>query len=96
VERERGEIEVLTPLLRTNFGLPNKLELISEFEYVPKEGELGDGAAGVKWVSFHGALSFGIETLALLPVKSGDDGVGVESQLIATLLRALSDFCHWR
>jgi len=85
VEQERGETEVLTPLLRTNFGLPNKLELISEFEYVPKEGALGDGAAGVKWVPFYGStVSFGIETLALLPVKSGDDGVGVESQLLAT------------
>ncbi len=84
VEQERDETEILTPLLRTNFGLPNNIELISEFEYVPKEGELGDGAMGVKWVSFHGALSFGIETLALLPVRSGDDGVGVESQLLAT------------
>jgi hypothetical protein len=85
VEQERGETEVLTPLLRTNFGLPNRLELISEFEYLAEEGELGDGAVGAKWVPFYGdALSFGIETLALLPVRSGDEGIGVESQLLAT------------
>lgn len=85
VEQQRGETELLTPLLRTNFGLPDKIELISEFEYVPEEGQFGDGAAGVKWVPFYGnTVSFGIETLALLPVKSGDDGVGVESQLLAT------------
>ncbi len=85
VEQERGETEVLTPLLRTNFGLPNRIELISEFEYLPEEGKPGDGAAGVKWVPVYGrALSFGLETLALLPVRSRDDGIGVESQLLAT------------
>jgi len=85
VERERSEIESITPLLRTNFGLPNKIELISEFEYLPEEGEFGDGAVGIKWVpQFGNSLSFGIETLALLPVRPGDESVGVESQLLVT------------
>lgn len=85
VEHDRDQTEILTPLLRANLGLPNKIELITEFEYLPQEGELGDGAAGVKWVPVFGdTWSFGMETLALLPVRSGDDGVGVESQLLGT------------
>ena len=85
VEHDRDETEVLTPLLRANFGLPNKFELISELEYLPNDGELGDGAVGIKWVPVFGStLSFGIETLALLPVRSGDAGIGVESQLLGT------------
>ena len=84
-DRENGETEVAAPLLRANFGLANKFELISEFEYLPEDGEFGDGAAGFKWVPlFNSTWSFGIETLALLPVRPGDDGLGVESQLLAT------------
>ena len=49
VEREGGATEYVSPLLRTNFGLPNKVELISEFEYRPEEHEFGDGAFGIKW-----------------------------------------------
>jgi hypothetical protein len=65
--------------------LPNKVELISEFEYRPEEHEFGDGAVGFKWAGAQGnPLSFGIETLALLPVRPGDSGVGVESQILAT------------
>ncbi len=80
-----GDTEVAAPLLRANFGLPNKFELISEFEYLPEDGEFGDGAAGFKWVPLFGSTwSFGIETLALLPVRPGDDGVGVEAQLLGT------------
>ncbi|MCZ6640935.1 MAG: hypothetical protein O7F71_05120, partial [Gammaproteobacteria bacterium] len=52
--------------------------------YLPEEHEFGDGAFGVKWVPVQGTLSFGIETLALLPVRPGDNGVGVESQFITT------------
>ncbi len=85
LEREKSETEVITPSLRANFGLRNKVELISEFEYLPEEGAFGDGAAGFKWVPLFGStLSMGIETLALLPVRPGDSGVGVESQLLAT------------
>ena len=85
LEREKSETEVITPSLRANFGLRNKVELISEFEYLPEESAFGDGAAGFKWVPLFGStLSMGIETLALLPVRPGDNGVGVESQLLAT------------
>ena len=82
--RGGGKTEYASPLLRANFGLPNKLELISEFEYLPEEDEFGDGAVGFKWAPLQGTPSFGIETLALLPVRDGDSGVGVESQLVAT------------
>ena len=82
--RGAGETEYASPLLRANFGLPNKLELVSEFEYLPEEGEFGEGALGFKWAPLQGTPSFGIETLALLPVREGDSGVGVESQLVAT------------
>jgi hypothetical protein len=84
VERAEGETEYVSPLLRANIGLPKKIELISEFEYLPEEQEFGDGALGIKWVPVLGSLSFGIETLTLLPVRPGDDGIGIESQLLAT------------
>lgn len=84
LEREDGVNEYISPLLRTNFGLPNKVELISEFEYLPEADEFGDGAVGFKWVPVFGTFSLGIETLVLLPVRRGDDGAGIESQLLAT------------
>jgi hypothetical protein len=85
LDHDCGDMEVATPLLRANFGLPRKVELITEFEYVAERGEFGDGAAGGKWVPmFGGTASFGIETLALLPLRPGDQGVGVESQLLVT------------
>lgn len=87
VERENGETHYASPLLRANFGFPNKVELISEFEYLPEENEFGEGAFGIKWAPLQGSPSFGIETLALLPVRPGDNGVGVESQLVATWRR---------
>jgi len=86
-QREGGEDEVVTPLLRANLGLPSKLELIAEFEYLPKDESFADGAVGFKWVPLFGGVSFGIETLALMPVRRDDSGVGVESQLVATLWR---------
>lgn len=87
VEWEADTTEYTGPLLRANLGLSNKVELISEFEYRLGEGEFGDGAAGMKWAPIQGAVSFGIEALALLPVRPGDSGVGVESQLLATWRR---------
>lgn len=87
VAREGGATQVASPLLRANFGFPNKVELISEFEYVPEDHEFGDGAFGIKWAPVQGPFSFGIETLALLPVRPDDSGVGVESQLLATWYR---------
>lgn len=82
--RGDGDTEYASPLLRANLGLPNKFELISEFAYLPEEREFGEGALGFKWAPLQGTPSFGIETLALLPVREGDSGVGVESQLVAT------------
>ena len=87
VEREGGATKYASPLLRTNFGFPNKLEVISEFEYRPEENEFGDGAFGIKWAPVQGPLSFGMETLALLPVRPGNNSVGIESQLVATWRR---------
>jgi len=84
VERKGRENKYVSPELRINFGLPNKVELISEFAYVPEEDEFGDGAVGIKWVPVFGILSIGIETLLLVPVRPGDDGAGIESQLLAT------------
>lgn len=81
-----GETKTVSPLIRANFGLPNKFELISEFEYNPDENEFSDGALGFKWIPpfDNRRLSFGIETLALLPVRPSDSGVGIESQFLAT------------
>ncbi len=88
VEREESETEIAAPLLRANFGLPNKIELITEFGYRPEESEFDDGAAGIKWVPLFGNnFSFGTETLVLLPVRPGDQGLGVEAQLLATFWR---------
>ena len=42
--------------------------------------ELDDGELGFKWAPSFGDLNYGIETLALLPVRSGDSGIGMESQ----------------
>jgi hypothetical protein len=83
VEREAGKNEWASPLLRVNVGLPHRLEVVSEIEYLPAAGRLGDAAVGVKWVPFLESLSFGIETLALLPVSSAG-GAGVEISLLAT------------
>jgi len=82
--RDEGENNYASPLLRINFGLPQRVELTGEFEYLPADGEVGDAAAGFKWVPYFHDLSLGIEVLALLPVSSAG-GAGVESQLLATL-----------
>lgn len=81
--RDEGENSYASPLLRINFGLPHRVELTGEFEYLPADGEVGDAAAGLKWVPYFHDLSLGIEVLALLPVSSAG-GAGVESQLLAT------------
>ncbi len=87
VEREDDDNAYSSPLLRTNLGLPKNLELITEFEFRADEGRFGDGAAGLKWVPVRSSWSFGVETLALLPVSSEHSGSGVESQLLATFRR---------
>ena len=86
LQRESGETEVLSPLLRANLGLPGGLELISELEYSPRADEFAEGALGAKWATaVSERLSVGIETLALMPVNRSTSGVGVESQLLATM-----------
>jgi len=86
IEREVQQNAYSSPLLRLNFGLPSNLELVSEFEYRPDEGQVADAAVGFKWIPFMRLLSIGVETLALLPVSSQkDNGAGVESLLLATL-----------
>ena len=86
-ERDEGDDEIVAPLLRMNFGLPHKVELVTELEYSPQRDAFGDGAVGFKWVPLFGSLSLGVEALCLVPVRRDDQGIGVESQLVATLWR---------
>ncbi|HEU0303187.1 MAG TPA: hypothetical protein VFR32_01265 [Gaiellaceae bacterium] len=88
LERDDGENDTISPLLRVNLGIARGLELVSELEYLPAPNRLGDGALGLKWASATEPVSIGVETLALLPVSSEHSGAGVESQLVATLRRA--------
>jgi hypothetical protein len=88
VERENHDNHHVSPLLRLNLGIVRNVELISELEYDPEAGRLGDGAVGFKWASPWGPFSIGIETLALLPVSSQHSGAGVESQLLVTFRRS--------
>ncbi len=83
LERHGGNNEYASPLLRVNLGLPHRVELVSELEYLPVAGRLGDAALGFKWVPFMESLSIGIEALALLPISSAG-GAGVETSLLAT------------
>lgn len=85
VARSNGETELLAPRLRANIGLPNKIELVSEFDFLPRGGKFDDAATGVKWVPvFSSNIGIGVEALALLPVRPMDHGAGTETQLIAT------------
>lgn len=76
-----------SPLLRMNVGFPGDFELVTEFEYELERSRFVDGAVGFKWAPIQRSVSFGIETLMLLPVSSEFSGVGVESQLLATIHR---------
>jgi hypothetical protein len=66
-----------------NLGLPHRVEVTAELEYLPEPGRLGDAATGLKWVSYFERLSAGIEALVLLPVSKAG-GAGVETTLLAT------------
>lgn len=83
LKHDAGENEYASPLLRVNFGLPHRIELVSEFEYLPEAGRVGDAALGFKWIPLMETASLGVEALALLPV-SDERGAGVESSLLAT------------
>ncbi len=84
VEREHGENEYFSPLARANLGLGRYLEFITELEYSQDEDRVSDAAVGLKWARLETSLGIGVETLALLPVTAGQDGLGVEGQLLAT------------
>ena len=73
-----------TPLSRINYGIGPHFEVISELEYAIDERELDEGALGFKWAKLENGRGFGVETLALLPVRSELDGAGIESQVIRT------------
>lgn len=85
ITREGRHNAYASPLLRVNLGLPRNLELVSEFEYRPEEGQVADAAIGLKWVPIMQALSLGVETLVLLPVSQKNEGAGIESSLLTTL-----------
>ncbi len=87
VEREHGENEYFSPLVRANLGLGHDLEIVSELEYSQDEDRVSDAAVGLKWARLESSLGIGVETLALLPVTASQDGLGVEAQLLATLRR---------
>lgn len=86
--RQSSRNEVLSPLIRANYGLGSDLELLSEFEYDQSENTTGNAALGGKWRFLDGdGFSMGIELLALLPVRTADSGAGIESQLLMTWRR---------
>ncbi len=84
IARDDHDDSYESPLLRINLGLPRSCELTSEFAYLPEDERVADAAVGFKWVRLRRSFGVGVETLALLPVSSDDDGAGVESQLLAT------------
>ncbi len=84
VEREHSENEYFSPLARANLGLGHDLEFITELEYSQDEDRVSDAAVGLKWARLGTSLGIGVETLALLPVTAGQDGLGGEGQLLAT------------
>lgn len=83
--RRQGEREIYsTPLVRLNFGLPHHLEIPCELELRPVDNEVGEAAAGLKWIPlWPGRFSLGIEALLLLPVDA-HGGAGVEAALLAS------------
>lgn len=86
--RQGSRNEVLSPLIRANYGLGSNLELVSEFEYDQSENTTGNAALGGKWRFLDGdGFSMGVEMLTLLPVRTGDSGPGIESQLLMTWRR---------
>lgn len=83
LRRQDRENQYASPLLRTNLGLPRRMELVTELEYLSEEDRVGDAAIGVKWVPFIRSVNLGLEALALLPV-SDQSGTGAEVSLLAT------------
>ncbi|HSG63448.1 MAG TPA: hypothetical protein VLD39_00540 [Gammaproteobacteria bacterium] len=86
VQREESTSRRSSPLTRANYGLGPNTEIISELEYSADAHELAEGALGFKWVRRSGARGIGVETLALLPVRDGQSGSGIESQLLVSFV----------
>jgi hypothetical protein len=84
LQQDGSDDRYSAPLLRLNLGVSPAAELILESEYDLEEDRLGDGAVGAKLVARRETLSYGLETLALLPVNSTHSGLGAEAQLLAT------------
>lgn len=90
IEKTGSDAARYTPLTNLNFGVGPHFEISSELQYSRDDRQLDDGAVGFKWAAPRGAVSIGVETLALLPVQSEQSGAGMESQLLVTLERE-----HW-
>ena len=84
LQRRDSASERSTPLSRINYGIGQRLEVISELEYAIDERHFADGALGFKWADLEDGRGIGVETLILLPVRSELSGAGIESQVIRT------------
>lgn len=91
VQRRDSASERSTPLLRANFGIGPRYEVVSELEYAVDERRFAEGALGFKWARLANGRGIGVETLLLLPVHSGLSGIGIESQFVRTWQQE-----HWR
>lgn len=87
VQRRDSVSRRSAPLTRTNFGIGPNWEVISEFEYSADEHTMAEGALGFKWARLANGLGRGVETLLLVPVRSDQSGVGLESQFLTTIKR---------
>ena len=87
IEKTGSDTERYTPLTNLNFGVGPHFEISSELEYSADDEQVDDGAVGFKWAAPRGAVSIGVETLALLPVQSEQSGTGMVSQFLVTLER---------
>ena len=87
IEKTGSDSERLAPLSNLNFGVGPHFEIASEFEYDPDDDRWGDAALGFKWAAPRGSVRIGVETFALLPVRTGQTGAGMESQFLTTFAR---------
>lgn len=84
IQRRDSTSKRRTPLMRTNIGTDAHYENISEFEYLPDEHRVEEGALGFKWPRLDDGFGIGVEALALLPMNSTLSGAGIESQFLVT------------
>lgn len=81
--RESDADEFSTPLVRTNLGLPQHLEFLTEFEYDPEKERLSDAAIGMKWIPWQRQINLGTECLVLIPTHV-EGRYGIELTGLAT------------